>query len=1393
MDVFEIISRKVEELLDDGDHYQALQYCTQLVAKQGIAPSMRLQLRLLRLQVLVRARMGDAAVKEATDMIRVLKDPSVVLFFRSQAYKINDKYGDALKDLRAVKAAKPDFPDIDLEIQAAQDALKEYISRQAAARGITPAVVPAEVAARFGSSAAANAAARATAAVPTPALSAISALPLPDRYRAEVAACLVEPQADILASQQRFNIARLQAQASTLGLRAGHAYCLVPTPWWRAWCAWVGGFSQAADVAPCIRLYRARGTMGFRADETDVQREYEAMGARSVAAVDGAVVEGAVTAPGPIDTRSLLAPLDAQEAADAALGAALNSAAPDGADEGDAAGFPWRVREGLLEGEDFELLPRAAVRALSAWHGRRGPLITRRVVPIPSLQDDDDEEDSDGDAAAAAGGAGAGSGSGAGAGKASVSAAAAAAYASERKARKARKGSHVIDIYPHLHRYERQGPVTAPEAAVAGAGAKDGSSAPAAAADKAAAPADAQPTVAAAPIPAHRCSACATPVGSSTRCSACKQAYYCSERCQRSHWPHHKVECKRLQAQAKAKEEVAAASAAAAEQAAGEAAIAHARSGGTSGFNGLVGLVNMGNTCFMNSGLQALSATWPLTSYFLANRWQEELNTTNPMGTKGKLATAYAGLLKELWFSRRGSRGAVVPMEVKRAIGRFQERFSGFAQHDAQELLNFLLDGLHEDLNRVLKKEYVEDEEGSGRPDALVAAASWEKYQRRNRSIVVDTFAGQLKSTLVCPQCEKVSVKFDPFHMLSLPLPTSQKRTALIRLERLPYDLNTAGGAGSGAAASTADGKGSASPGGAAGEGSNPCRWLVPSAAVASADVFASCTPREAPLTREHRYEVIAVTVDKADKAARVFKAAIAGETGVPQDRWMLYKSRGSGDLGLIPDSADVASICPRDLDQTLYAVELCAPAVLPPADAAVDRAWSGAVAAAAEYASEAAAAAAKGEAAAERRAAASAAAGGKDAAAAAGAEEEESVFMPPEAAAAAASAIAHTAGRSLLPPYFSSGAGVPRLADAAAAAAAGVGSPAAATPADALQHAERVLLLVEHQVSAEYGLAGEVRAGTAWDPPALDVKPLLARSDSHGQPTIASLPRCASVAQARMLLARAIIPVLDFDAFMAWARVKAVKDALGRAKARAKAAVAAAAAGAGAAGAPGGEAASPAASAAITAAELDPSSDQVLAIAEAVVASDGFVLLELARRLPLAYVTSSAAGPAASAVKPHWLPTFETGGVEASEAGAAACAEYPEVVAAISRALPALAPFLQPQADAVTMPGADVAAGAAAADPATSAVVKSGSSASSASAASEDARCIRIDAAAAGNMPFRSKEASALLASKGAYTFCQLSIFWRGIWASFLSEEGSQSHRFTAQAAKAVRQIQAR
>ncbi|XP_010588109.2 ubiquitin carboxyl-terminal hydrolase 4 isoform X2 [Loxodonta africana] len=188
---------------------------------------------------------------------------------------------------------------------------------------------------------------------------------------------------------------------------------------------------------------------------------------------------------------------------------------------------------------------------------------------------------------------------------------------------------------------------------------------------------------------------------------------------------------------------------------------------------GLCGLGNLGNTCFMNSALQCLSNTAPLTDYFLKDEYEAEINRDNPLGMKGEIAEAYAELIKQMWSGRDTH---VAPRMFKTQVGRFAPQFSGYQQQDSQELLAFLLDGLHEDLNRVKKKPYLELKDANGRPDAVVAKEAWENHRLRNDSVIVDTFHGLFKSTLVCPECAKVSVTFDPFCYLTLPLPLKKDR-----------------------------------------------------------------------------------------------------------------------------------------------------------------------------------------------------------------------------------------------------------------------------------------------------------------------------------------------------------------------------------------------------------------------------------------------------------------------------------------------------------------------------------------------------------------------------------------------------------------------------------------
>lgn len=54
-----------------------------------------------------------------------------------------------------------------------------------------------------------------------------------------------------------------------------------------------------------------------------------------------------------------------------------------------------------------------------------------------------------------------------------------------------------------------------------------------------------------------------------------------------------------------------------------------------------------------------------------------------------------------------GSDSSVSPTQLKRAIGKYQTMFMGYNQHDSGELVSYLLDGIHEDLNRIKKKPYI--------------------------------------------------------------------------------------------------------------------------------------------------------------------------------------------------------------------------------------------------------------------------------------------------------------------------------------------------------------------------------------------------------------------------------------------------------------------------------------------------------------------------------------------------------------------------------------------------------------------------------------------------------------------------------------------------------------
>jgi len=189
---------------------------------------------------------------------------------------------------------------------------------------------------------------------------------------------------------------------------------------------------------------------------------------------------------------------------------------------------------------------------------------------------------------------------------------------------------------------------------------------------------------------------------------------------------------------------------------------------------GACGITNVGNTCYLNSAVQCISYLPMLRAYLLSSQHKAsgDLNKDNPLGTGGKLLEEFAELLRFMWNAKYGERS---PGRFRSLLGKLNPQFSGADQQDAQEFLSFLLDVLHEDCNRVRKKPYVEalEDEWVEKTDlSRVGEEAWRRFLRRNRSMMADVAMGQVLNTVTCPVCSFTSRNFDPFNLLSIPIPT---------------------------------------------------------------------------------------------------------------------------------------------------------------------------------------------------------------------------------------------------------------------------------------------------------------------------------------------------------------------------------------------------------------------------------------------------------------------------------------------------------------------------------------------------------------------------------------------------------------------------------------------
>ena len=208
--------------------------------------------------------------------------------------------------------------------------------------------------------------------------------------------------------------------------------------------------------------------------------------------------------------------------------------------------------------------------------------------------------------------------------------------------------------------------------------------------------------------------------------------------------------------------------------------------------HGLSGLKNLGNTCYMNCALQCLSNTEDLTKYILKDYFKRDINHVNKLGYNGELIYQYSKLIKLLWeikinhdIEKDNSKTleyitVTNPKEFRNFIGKILNQFNSSKQQDSHEFLSLFLDNLHEDINRVTNKPYLElEQRAKGESDEEASERWWKIHRLRENSIISDLFYGQFKSKIVCFDCNNISITYEPFMFLSLSLPISPMKINL--------------------------------------------------------------------------------------------------------------------------------------------------------------------------------------------------------------------------------------------------------------------------------------------------------------------------------------------------------------------------------------------------------------------------------------------------------------------------------------------------------------------------------------------------------------------------------------------------------------------------------------
>ena len=179
---------------------------------------------------------------------------------------------------------------------------------------------------------------------------------------------------------------------------------------------------------------------------------------------------------------------------------------------------------------------------------------------------------------------------------------------------------------------------------------------------------------------------------------------------------------------------------------------------------GIIGLENIGATCYMNATLQCFSNIEKLRTYLIDKKYQELEKNKN----EKKLSFALAEVLNHLWNDLNIQ--YYKPEYFKKIISEMNPLFKGIAANDPKDLVLFILETLHKELNKAPNIKMDNNYSANNQDFFEVFNEFFEFFKNENKSIISDQFYGSINSMTICGFCKVAVHNVQTINILFFPL-----------------------------------------------------------------------------------------------------------------------------------------------------------------------------------------------------------------------------------------------------------------------------------------------------------------------------------------------------------------------------------------------------------------------------------------------------------------------------------------------------------------------------------------------------------------------------------------------------------------------------------------------